>query len=79
MAVALGNLAFGPLVDVIGARPVMYFGALSALALAWWCDVSRWSLTFLDDEPETLPEGRSDAVEPSGATGLDEHGVTAGE
>ncbi len=36
--VPLGNLAFGPLMDRIGARPVLIGGAVAALAVAAWTD-----------------------------------------
>lgn len=39
--VPLGNLAFGPVMDAIGARPVLLGGAVWALVLAGWCDVAR--------------------------------------
>jgi len=38
--VPLGNLAFGPVMDAIGARPVLLGGAVWALWLAWWCDIA---------------------------------------
>lgn len=38
--VPLGNLAFGPLIDAIGARWVLLGGAAWALWLAKWCDVA---------------------------------------
>lgn len=38
--VPLGNIIFGPVMDAFGdARPVLYFGALWALFLAWWCNI----------------------------------------
>jgi MFS family permease len=39
--VPLGNLAFGPVIDRIGARWVMVGGAVFALFLARWCDLRR--------------------------------------
>jgi MFS family permease len=78
--VSIGALVFGPIVDAIGARGVMLLGALSALGLAWWCDVSRRAVSTLDDE--TAAEGdqvAGNTLEARGATGLDEHGVSAGE
>ena len=38
--VGLGNLAFGPLVDAIGVRPVLLAGAAVALPLWLYADVS---------------------------------------
>ncbi len=48
--VPVGNVAFGPLMDAIGARWVLGIGAVSALALAWWSDLKRL------DERDFLPE-----------------------
>lgn len=48
--VPVGNLAFGPLMDAIGARWVLGIGAVSALALAWWGDLKRL------EEDDFLPE-----------------------
>ncbi len=39
--VPIGNLVFGPVMDAIGARWVLGFGALCALGLAWWGDLKR--------------------------------------
>jgi hypothetical protein len=72
--------AFGPIVDAIGARGVMLLGAVAALGLAWWCDVSRRAVSTLDDE--AAAEGDQVAghtLEARSAAGLDEHGVAAGE
>jgi predicted MFS family arabinose efflux permease len=38
--VPLGNMLFGPVVDQYGARWLLLFGAVWALFLAWWCNVS---------------------------------------
>ncbi len=48
--VPVGNVAFGPLMDAIGARWVLGIGAVSALVLAWWGDLKRL------DEDDFLPE-----------------------
>jgi MFS family permease len=77
--VAIGNLAFGPLIDVIGARPVLLIGVGSALVLAWWCDVSRRPVTTLEDSEAVIAERLRDPVEAGGSTGLDEHGIVAGD
>jgi MFS family permease len=37
--VPIGNIIFGPLVDVHGARWLLFVGAAWALVLAWWCNV----------------------------------------
>ena len=39
--VPIGNLAFGPVMDAIGARWVLLFGAVAALGLAVWGDLKR--------------------------------------
>lgn len=39
--VPLGNLAFGPVIDHIGARPVMYMGAAVAVVVAFATDFTR--------------------------------------
>ena len=39
--IPLGNAIFGPVMDAIGARPVLYLGAAWALFLAWWCDIEK--------------------------------------
>lgn len=78
--VAIGNLAFGPVIDAIGARPVLLLGAVFALWLAWWCDVSRRHLTTLDDETAAeLGHADRDPLESGSAAGLDEHGIAAGD
>jgi MFS family permease len=40
-SIPLGNLVFGPIIDAIGARWVLGIGAVTALWLAWWCDLRR--------------------------------------
>lgn len=72
--VTLGGLAFGPVVDAIGARWVLLGGALWAAFLVRWCDVSRLAPSdFLGDE------SLNDALEPGNTTALDEQGMSAGE
>ena len=39
--VTIGGLLAGPIIDAIGARWVLFFGAIFALFLAWWCDLDR--------------------------------------
>jgi MFS family permease len=56
--ISIGNLAFGPVVDAIGARPVMLFCAVCALGLAWWCDVSRRPVVTLGDDEHDEDETR---------------------
>lgn len=50
--VAIGNLAFGPVIDAIGARPVMWVGVVGAVILSEWCDIPRRRLVTLADEPD---------------------------
>ena len=68
--VPIGNLIFGPVVDAIGARPVMLFGAAFAVFLAWWANLRRLPPdAFLDiDEPR----------EPTDSAPVRQHGVVAG-
>lgn len=84
--VALGNLTFGPIIDAIDARPVLLVGAVCAIGLSWWCDVSRRPVTTLDDETalgdETatrLDDRAGDSLESRSTTGLDQQGISAGE
>ena len=39
--VPVGNVIAGPIVDAVGARPVLLVGAAFALFLAWWTDLGR--------------------------------------
>lgn len=39
--IPIGNLIFGPIMDRIGPRPVLFFGAAWALFLAWWCNIEK--------------------------------------
>lgn len=43
--VPIGNLIFGPLIDVFGARIVLLIGAVWAAFLARWCDIKRMDET----------------------------------
>lgn len=40
-SIPLGNLLFGPIIDAVGARWVLGFGAVVALGLSRWCDLRR--------------------------------------
>ena len=40
--IPIGNLVFGPVMDAIGARPVLLLGAAVAVFLARWCDLRRF-------------------------------------
>jgi MFS family permease len=39
--IPIGNVIFGPVMDAIGSRPVLYIGAAWALFLAWWCNIEK--------------------------------------
>lgn len=67
--VPVGNLLFGPVIDSIGARPVLLFGAAFALFLARWCDLRRLpDDAFLPPEPHT----------PTDTAPIRQHGIVAG-
>ncbi|MFM9225375.1 MAG: MFS transporter [Actinomycetota bacterium] len=38
--IPLGNVIFGPVMDAIGSRPVLYLAAAWSLFLAWWCNIA---------------------------------------
>jgi len=49
--VPIGNLLFGIVIEWIGARAVLGFGAAFALFLAWWVDIGRLPRSaFLPEE-----------------------------
>jgi predicted MFS family arabinose efflux permease len=79
--VGIGGLIFGPVIDVLGSRPVLLISAASALALSWWCDVARRPVSTLADEDVAIvaDDRRSQSLEAGRTAGLDEHGITAGE
>jgi MFS family permease len=61
--VPIGNLLFGIVIEWVGARAVLGFGAVFALFLAWWVDLRRLPPTaFLPEEdggePFTRPAAR---------------------
>lgn len=39
--IPIGNVLFGPLMDAIGSRPVLYIGAAWAMFLSWWCNIEK--------------------------------------
>ncbi len=68
--VPIGNLIFGPVIDAVGARGVLVFGAAFALFLAWWCDLRRLpSSEFLDPD---------EVHEPMDTAPVRQHGIVAG-
>ena len=70
--VPVGNMLFAPVVDTIGARWVLGFGALCALWLSWWCDIER-----IDRRIEQ--QGGRHALKPDHTATFDEHGISTGE
>ena len=71
--VTLGGLAFGPVVDSVGPRPVLLLAVVGALFLSWWCDLVRRPAELLPEEE------RGNALQTRNATSFDEQGVVAGE
>ncbi len=71
--VPLAGLAFGPVIDAIGARWVLLGGALWALWLSKWCDV------VAIDRASGAEQGSRHPVEPDHTATFDEHGISAGE
>jgi MFS family permease len=39
--IPIGNIIFGPVMDSVGARPVLYLGAAWAVFLSWWCNIQK--------------------------------------
>lgn len=39
--IPIGNIIFGPVMDAVGSRPVLYFAAVWALFLTWWCNIAK--------------------------------------
>ena len=39
--IPIGNVIFGPVMDAIGSRPVLFIGAAWALFLSWWCNIEK--------------------------------------
>lgn len=80
--VAIGNLAFGPVVDALGTRAVMLMGVAVALWLSWWCDVPHRNVRFLADEAPasgSVHQPVGDTFEARHPAALDQDGVAAGD
>ncbi len=62
--VPIGNLIGGPIIEAVGARPVMLVGAVWALFLSWWLDLRRQPADWF------LPEadGGEAAIKPINAS-----------
>ena len=71
--VTLGALAFGPLVDAIGPRPVLMISVVMAALLSWWCDMGRRPAGLLADEE------RSEALQAGHPTAFDQDGIVTGQ
>jgi MFS family permease len=71
--VTIGALAFGPVVDRLGARPVLFVAVVAALGLSWWTNLVRRPATLL------VEDEAGESLEPRHQTSFDEHGVVAGE
>lgn len=71
--VTVGALAFGPVVDRVGARPVLMVGVVGALGLSWWTDLIRRPARLLVDDE------RGEALEPGNPAGLDQQRIAPAE
>ncbi len=56
-SIPIGNLIFGPVIDAIGARWVLGLGALTAVWLAWWCDLRRIPAEHYLQLPDAVARG----------------------
>ncbi len=71
--VTIGGLAFGPVVDWIGARPVLVLAAAGAVFVGWYADlVHRPAVGLAHDET-------GDVLHPRDEAALDQGGIVAGE
>jgi MFS family permease len=84
--VAIGNLVFGPIMDLVRPTAVMLIGVLAALWLAWWCDLRHRQVVTLADEPASddsashgVAQGGGDGTHSRHQTPFDEHGISAGD
>jgi MFS family permease len=71
--VTLGALAFGPIVDALGPRPVLLISVAAAVFLSWWTDLIRRPAVLLPEHE------RHEPLQARNATSFDEQGVVAGE
>ena len=79
--VGVGNLLFGPVIDWVGPTPVLLLGAAVAVALSWFCDVSRRPVrTLLDEEAAAAGDQlERHSLEADRTAGLYEDGISAGD
>jgi MFS family permease len=73
--IPLGTIAFGPVVDAIGARWVLLVGALCAVVLSWWCDIAAIDRRVA----ASAGQGTGEPLEAGHAAALDEHGFAIGD
>jgi MFS family permease len=71
--VSIGALAFGPFVDWLGPKPVLFVAAAGAVAMSWYCDLIRRPAELLPEEE------RGEPLQSRNSASFDEHGVVAGE
>ncbi|MCU1398767.1 MAG: putative major facilitator superfamily transporter [Acidimicrobiales bacterium] len=71
--VPLGALAFGPIVDWIGPRPVLLLSVVGSAFLSWWCDLIRRPAVTLTEHELRQP------LQTRHTAGFDEQGVVAGQ
>jgi MFS family permease len=67
--VPLGNLAFGPVIDHLGPRPVLLLGAAVTVGLAHWCRLTRMPASAF------LEEFGGDPLEPGDPAALHKNGI----
>jgi len=70
--VPVGNVLFAPVMDLIGVRWTLLIGAVTAVGLAWWCDIESLDRRSPD-------EFVRDSIERRHPAALHEHGVAGGE
>lgn len=71
--IPLGALAFGPVVDNVGVRPVLLVAVVGAIGLSWWTDLIRRPAASLFENE------RSETLQARHQAALDQHSVVAGE
>lgn len=71
--VSIGALAFGPFVDWIGPKPVLFVGVVGAIGMSWYCDLIRRPADLLPEEERSQP------LQSRNSASFDEQGVVAGD
>ncbi len=91
--VALGNLAFGPVIDRFGSRWVLLGGAAFSILLSWFCDLRRPEFdSEITTETATATSGRAldsdgsdpgkpidKSFEPAHSAALEQYGVAGAD